>query len=387
MERNLTVNKLIIDITLILLLLSLAKIFEAFLRYIHIEPFISWFIAGIILNIVVGNNISTQYFENIIKFTAILIVFLMGLSTDVEFLKHRARNSIIIGIFGISLTFILTFIVLHIIIRISLSLSLILSIILSNTASEIVSVATKATSHLDVKDYAIGASIFDDILAIVFTSIYLMLTNPIKIINSAMIGIPIFIAIITLIYVFSRIYIVVRKEFLTSIFIALLFISTAIAIYIEFSEILIAFLLGLSIKYVSRGHDHLLRYASIVSELRDDLEKILNIFFLPILFASIGLMINISSININNIIMLALAMSVGKFLGCSIPSYYIVRDRLKSIELGIIMNLRGFLENTLILTLFIHGYMDIAFYSTIAITPIIVTLATLVVIQIIKFYS
>ncbi len=387
MERNLTVNKLVINIILILFLLSLAKILEAFLRYIGIEPFISWFIAGIIVGTIVSNNISLQYFEIIIRLAAILIVFLTGLSIDIEFLRHRARDSIVIGVFGIFTTFILVFIILHMIIRISLLLSLIISIILSNTATEIVSVAVQTIKHLDVKDYAIGASIFDDILAIVSTSIYLMLINPIKIINNITMGIPIFITIFTLVYILRRIYVIVRREFLISIFIALLFISTAIAIYIEFSDIFIAFLLGLAIKYIFRGHDYLLRYASIVSEFRDNLEKILNIFFLPIFFASIGLIINMGSININNVVVLALAMTIGKFLGCSIPSYYITRDRLKSIELGVIMNLRGFLENVLILTLFIHGHIDIAFYSTITITPIIVTLATLIIIQIIKFYS
>ncbi len=387
MERNLTVNKLVINIILILFLLSLAKILEAFLRYIGIEPFISWFIAGIIVGTIVSNNISLQYFEIIIRLAAILIVFLTGLSIDIEFLRYRARDSIVIGVFGIFTTFILVFIILHMIIRISLLLSLIISIILSNTATEIVSAAVQTIKHLDVKDYAIGASIFDDILAIVSTSIYLMLINPIKIINNITMGIPIFITIFTLVYILRRIYVIVRREFLISIFIALLFISTAIAIYIEFSDIFIAFLLGLAIKYIFRGHDYLLRYASIVSELRDNLEKILNIFFLPIFFASIGLIINMGSININNVVVLALAMTIGKFLGCSIPSYYITRDRLKSIELGVIMNLRGFLENVLILTLFIHGHIDIAFYSTITITPIIVTLATLIIIQIIKFYS
>lgn len=371
--------------------LAFAKLFELILSRFKAPPFIAWFVAGITIGPYVSGLVNDgSELELFARIASVFLMFYIGFSTNYSAILRKASLSIIAGAMGVATTFLLCFSILYSI-TMNLYGSILVSIILSNTASEIVSSVALSINNLFIYDIVVTASILDDIIAIaaivLMTSI-LPSSGTATPFNLGYIP-PIFAIIIG--YIVSYLYIqyiknthrFFQKETMHTL--ALIFLGFSIAIMVEIgvNELLIAYMVGLIWNAIMIGGDVLLRTETFAMDLADFMNKFLNSLFLPLLFIHIAIAIEARLVDINMFLLLLIASTIGKLAGCSIPIYIKTR-REDSILVGILMMLRGSLENALLSTLYLYNLIDVAMYSTSVAVSLASTLLSLAVLGVLK---
>lgn len=375
------------SVYIIFLGLAFAKVFELILSRLRIPSIISWFVAGIVVGPyvlgLIDKGVELELFSRI---ASIFLMFYIGFSTNYNVVLRRISLSIIVGLAGVAATFFLCFAILYSI-TMNLYTSILLSIVLSNTASEMASSIMLAINKPFVYDIVTTASIVDDIIAII--AIF-MITIPI--LN----GVSYFSYIVFLIVVIiscvliglfrqyaKKIHGRLQTEVIHALSMALLGLSVAITVWIGVNELLVAYTMGLVLNIVMIRGDALLRSDTIAMDLADSINKLLHWVFLPLLFIYIALSIEIKMVNIYVFLPLFIASTIGKLVGCSLP-VYVKTKRQDSITIGIIMMLRGSLENTLLSTLYLYSLIDKMLYSTSVVVSLTSTLLSLLLLYVLK---
>ncbi|MEM0005638.1 MAG: cation:proton antiporter, partial [Ignisphaera sp.] len=368
------------SVYIIFLGLAFAKVFELILSRLKIPSIISWFVAGIVVGPyvlgLIDKGVELELFSRI---ASIFLMFYIGFSTNYNVVLRRISLSIIVSLAGVVATFFLCFAILYSI-TMNLYTSILLSIVLSNTASEMASSIMLTINKPFVYDIVTTASIVDDIIAII--AIFMM---AIPILNGAsyfsyMAFLIVVIISCVLIGLFrqyaKKVHGRLQTEVIHALSMALLGLSVAITVWMGVNELLVAYTMGLVLNIVMIRGDALLRSDTIAMDLADSINKLLHWVFLPLLFVYVALSIEIKMVNMYVFLPLFIASTIGKLIGCSLP-VYVKTKRQDSITIGIIMMLRGSLENTLLSTLYLYSLIDKMLYSTSVVVSLTSTLQSL----------
>uniref|UniRef100_A0A7J3I7C5 Cation:proton antiporter n=1 Tax=Ignisphaera aggregans TaxID=334771 RepID=A0A7J3I7C5_9CREN len=375
------------SVYIIFLGLAFAKVFELILSRFKIPSIISWFVAGIVVGPyvlgLIDKGVELELFSRI---ASIFLMFYIGFSTNYNVVLRRISLSIIVSLAGVVATFFLCFAILYSI-TMNLYTSILLSIVLSNTASEMASSIMLTINKPFVYDIVTTASIVDDIIAII--AIFMM---AIPILNGAsyfsyMAFLIVVIISCVLIGLFrqyaKKVHGRLQTEVIHALSMALLGLSVAITVWMGVNELLVAYTMGLVLNIVMIRGDALLRSDTIAMDLADSINKLLHWVFLPLLFVYVALSIEIKMVNMYVFLPLFIASTIGKLIGCSLP-VYVKTKRQDSITIGIIMMLRGSLENTLLSTLYLYSLIDKMLYSTSVVVSLTSTLLSLLLLYVLK---
>jgi len=270
---------------------------------------------------------------------AIILLFYIGLETEMDMLKKYFLPSIMVAISGAILPLILGYYG-GILIGFSWQESLFLGTVLTATSLGItVRMLTDMKKlHTPFGMVILGAGIIDDVIAVVMLTIVLdILAGQLDFGSIGMILFEVVAFFSVILVVGTRVLTKVLDttritiENLLIILLSLCFLVAYLASEAGLSTIIGAFAIGVSLSGLKRIHTVLQK------------GKSLYIFFVPIFFISIGMLIDINLFTTNIIPALfitAIAMA-GKIGGCGIAALITGSSRKNALRIGIGMSPRG----------------------------------------------
>jgi Kef-type K+ transport system membrane component KefB len=283
--------------------------------------------------------------KHIGELAAIIILFIAGLEiTPREFLRGGAA-SFTIGALGVIVPFAVGFIILTLYGLNSFEVLLIATALTATSIAISIQVLTEL-GKMQSKEarLILGAAIVDDILAIAILSVVVTMvqsgdTSP-QIANVAFLILKILglfaVLLIGAIVIIPRI---LHREKLwrsrgsiEGITTAIFFGIAGIAAYVGLSPIVGAFAAGMAVASTK-----------LIKQVEEYAQK-LQFIFAPLFFAIIGAQVDLRGINFDVLIIAGIIISiaiVSKLLGCGLPSILFLKDKAKSMRVGIGMVSRG----------------------------------------------
>lgn len=337
------------------ILLFTAKLFAELFQRLNMPIVLGELLAGIIVGpFAIGGLplfnggplvILDETVKHIGELAAIVILFVAGLEiTPREFLKGGIA-SFIVGALGVIVPFFAGFIVFSIY---GLNAFETLLIATALTATSI-AISIQVLSELGKMQsqearLILGAAIVDDVLAIAVLSVVITMVQSGNISPNIMeitflilkiLGLFVVLLIVS-IFLVPRI---LHQEQLwksqgsiEGITTAIFFATAGIAAYIGLSPIVGAFAVGMSVASTK-----------LIKQVEEYVHK-LQFIFAPLFFAIIGAQVDLRGINFNVLliagIIIAIAVST-KLVGCALPSLLFLKDKTKSMRVGIGMISRG----------------------------------------------
>jgi Kef-type K+ transport system membrane component KefB len=279
------------------------------------------------------------------EIAGLVILFIAGLHiTPKEFLKGGAA-SFTVGACGVIVPFFLGYYVFTVFGLEGLQSILIATALTATSIAISVTVLTEL-GRIQTKEakLILGAAIVDDILAIAVLSVVVTMVqtgnlapNVVDIIFLILKILGIFaVLLIGAILIIPRIVNTERlwkaKGSVEGIVTASFFGASAIAAAIGLSPIVGAFSVGMAVTSTK-----------IIKRIEEYVEK-LEIIFAPLFFAIIGSQVNLTGINMEVLLLSAVVIAVAivsKLVGCGLPSAIFLKDKSKSMRVGIGMISRG----------------------------------------------
>ncbi|MFC6347810.1 cation:proton antiporter [Vagococcus carniphilus] len=276
----------------------------------------------------------------------ILLMFLVGLESDLNLLRRYLKPAIIVATFGVFVPFIFIAILGHLI-GMGTPESFFLGIIFSATSLSITVQVLKEYDYLDNEagSITLGAAILDDTLVVILISIFTAVVT-----FDASVGFTATMAwdLIGKKVLFFFIMYLVAKYFITpamnlsskmnaikaktAMALVLCFAFTIFAEEMGLSDIIGSFFIGLMLS--SHEHSH---------EIETDIDTIGNSLFIPVFFVSIGLGINIEALysQFGLIFLLSLGAILTKLMGGYFAARLMKVNRKSSFVIGSGMVSRG----------------------------------------------
>jgi Kef-type K+ transport system membrane component KefB len=336
-------------------LLFAAKIFAEIFNKLKLPAVLGELIAGIIVGpfalgsfsifdgkpLVVLNETVLQIGE----IAGLVILFIAGLHiTPREFLKGGAA-SFTVGACGVIVPFFLGYYVFTVFGLEGLQSILIATALTATSIAISVTVLTEL-GRIQTKEakLILGAAIVDDILAIAVLSVVVTMVqtgnlapNVVDIIFLILKILGIFaVLLIGAILIIPRIVNTERlwkaKGSIEGIVTASFFGASAIAAAVGLSPIVGAFSVGMAVSSTK-----------IIKKIEEYVDK-LEIIFAPLFFAIIGSQVNLTGINMEVLLLSAVVIAVAivsKLVGCGLPAIIFLKDKSKSMRVGIGMISRG----------------------------------------------
>jgi Kef-type K+ transport system membrane component KefB len=380
-----------IDLTNILLIFLFAKIFGDLAERKNLSSIVGHVICGIALGpFVLGIIYPGKEIEVLADIGLLVIMLYAGLTSDYKDLLKAKYTAIIIGIFGVITSFIFCFSIMWFL-GFGLIPSLFVGIILTNTAVEIIGGMVANENNQKVSHILLGASFFDDIIAIYLVGLLSTITLNQSTFNLVDIGnvtlkIVIFFVITILISEFlisskgPRIvrYLVEGDQHQS---IMLVFIFTLVfalfASFIGLHEVVGSFIAGLILSRIKEKEDPMLSFRIRFNEVTSEMNTLMRFFFMPLFFVYIGLLFNRENtqINIPLIILLFIGAMGGKIIGCGLASKISRLENRDALLIGVGMCGRGSLELAIVRYGFSNGVISSELYSSI----VIVTLLSIII--------
>lgn len=391
----------------LILLLLFGRAFGELFRRFEFQPLIGEVIAGLILGpallgLIVFSGDNGKPLEYFSQFGILMLMLLAGLITDFESFSENKFSSIIIGSFGVIVTFVVIFIPLFLL-GLGFLPSLFISAILSNTAIEVCAGILIHSGHLRIKNIVLGASFVDDIIAVFLIGIVSsMVFRPgsLEITEIAWLATKVilflFVSLVVVSLLLEKLFDKLHKgteEFklmLTTTFI-LTFLFALVATWVGLHYVIGAYIAGLIIGKWGSKVGPLLRRRITWRKIVEDIDPPLRAIFGPIFFGYIGLSVSIIikegnpafSEVVPLIVILGILVILGKILGCGLGARLCRFGKSESIIIGTAMCGRGALELVLLsFGLEIEAITEPQFISlvivtliTIILTPILYTLA------------
>jgi Kef-type K+ transport system membrane component KefB len=336
-------------------LLFAAKIFAEIFNKLKLPAVLGELIAGIIVGpfalgsfsifdgkpLVVLNETVLQIGE----IAGLVILFIAGLHiTPREFLKGGAA-SFTVGACGVIVPFFLGYYVFTVFGLEGLQSILIATALTATSIAISVTVLTEL-GRIQTKEakLILGAAIVDDILAIAVLSVVVTMVqtgnlapNVVDIIFLILKILGIFaVLLIGAILIIPKIVNTERlwkaKGSIEGIVTASFFGASAIAAAVGLSPIVGAFSVGMAVSSTK-----------IIKKIEEYVDK-LEIIFAPLFFAIIGSQVNLTGINMEVLLLSAVVIAVAivsKLVGCGLPAIIFLKDKSKSMRVGIGMISRG----------------------------------------------
>lgn len=369
----------------IVLLLAFAKILEKLFSYGRISSLVAHVVTGIILGpYILGIIHRSEALEGVSYFGLLLLMLYSGITTNFSEVRRVSLWIVLTGISGIIATTVLTFAIL-ITFGFNLIKAIFISVLLSNTATEITAAVVSKSDNNLVRSIAIGASVVDDILAVLVLGIVASTFTDANIfytIYSVIASIAFLVITITL----SSLLVKYPKFFYqriamnrvtlasTTIIIACLFALTTRLIGLN--ELIGIYLAGLIISRGREYPDPLLLTNTAIAEFIDQLKIFLESLALPLFFTYVGLFVAPQYVDLLLYICLLPTIVIGKILGCGLISYIATKDSDTALSVSIAMTGRGALETALLKRLLDTEIINISEYSTILLVSISTTILT-----------
>lgn len=372
-------------IAYMVLLLTLAKLLEKPIEKAELSPIVAHIVAGVILGShILGWVRPLPELEVISYFGLLLLMFYTGMTTNFSELKRLSLWIIATGLCGVVVTFAMIFYVM-LALGYSLLKSLIIAVLLSNTATETVAAVIVRSRNEIVRSIAIGASVVDDIAAIVVISMVsssFLGENPLSIAYTLPMSIIVLMMIILLSEVLVRNPRIFYYRIASSqtVFASVsMILMTGFALLVKvlgLNELIGAYLAGLVVGRGREGHDPLLITETAIIDFLNQLKVFLEAFALPLFFTYVGLLIAPTYVDLQLFVVLLLTAIAGKIVGCGFVTYLATRSRAIALSIGTVMISRGILETALLKILLDAGLIDRVDYTSVllvAITTIILS--------------
>ncbi|MET1159597.1 MAG: cation:proton antiporter [Thermoprotei archaeon] len=379
----------------IVLALIAAKLVEVPFRKVGLSPIPGYVIVGLILgSSLLGIIKYPEYLSSIAYLSLVLLMLYTGLTTEFRDVMDFFKEVVLIGFMGVFATFVIVYVALRLL-GFSLLISIFVATALSNTATEAVAGVLARTRDSRFKSIIIGASFFDDILAVYLIT----LLTSLSIGEYSLTGIVVFtlkaLAFIVVVFYISnllarkytRFYEYVSRDYFwfSSLTIVIAFALAFVARIVGLSELLGAYLAGILISRGREYHDPMLRTRVVLTNFTSAFIVFLDVIFLPLFFVYVGLSYTIVTIDITLYAILLLLALLGKFIGVYPYAIKVFGDKTKAIRAGLIMGARGSLDIALIRIGLDTGVIDTALYSTVL--SVALTTAILVPIIYAKAYK
>ena len=279
------------------------------------------------------------------ELSAVVILFIAGLEiTPREFVKGGAA-SFTVGGLGVVVPFFVGYFIFVLFGLESLESMLVATALTATSIAISIQVLTEL-GKLQSREakLILGAAIVDDILAIAVLSV---VTTMVQTGNTAPdIGSIIFliskILILFAVLLAGAVFVVPRilhveklwksKGSIEGITTASFFGAAAISAFVGLSPIVGAFAVGMAVSSTK-----------IIKRVEEYVDK-LEIIFAPLFFAIIGAQVDLRGVNINVLVLSVVIVTVAivtKLVGCGIPSLIFLKDKTKSMRVGIGMISRG----------------------------------------------
>jgi len=283
--------------------------------------------------------------KHIGELAAIVILFIAGLEiTPREFLKGGIA-SFTVGALGVIVPFAVSFVILSLYGLDSFEILLIATALTATSIAISIQVLTEL-GKMQAKEarLILGAAIVDDILAIAILSVVVTMvqsgdTTP-QIMDIALLILKILglfaVLLISAIFLIPRI---LHREKLwrsrgsiEGITTAMFFGIAGIAAYVGLSPIVGAFAAGMAVASTK-----------LIKQVEEYAHK-LQFIFAPLFFAIIGAQVDLRGVNFDVLIIAGIIIAIAictKMLGCGLPSLLFLKDKNKSMRVGIGMISRG----------------------------------------------
>lgn len=337
------------------ILLFTAKIFAELFQRIKLPMVLGELLAGIIvgpyalggLPLFDGGPlvILDETVKHIGELSAIVILFVAGLEiTPREFLKGGAA-SFTVGALGVIVPFFVGFIVFSIY-GLNAFETLLIATALTATSIAISIQVLSELGKMQSKEarLILGAAIVDDILAIAVLSVVITMVQTGNTVPDIMeiaflilkiLGMFVVLllgAILLVPRILHRERLWKSKGSIEGIITAIFFGTAGIAAYIGLSPIVGAFAVGMAVASTK-----------LIKQVEDYVHK-LQFIFAPLFFAIIGAQVDLRGLNINVLIIAGIIVAIAistKLVGCGLSSMMFLRNKTKSMRVGVGMISRG----------------------------------------------
>jgi Kef-type K+ transport system membrane component KefB len=337
------------------ILLFTSKLFAEFFHRIKMPIVLGELLAGIVVGpFALGSFpffdgkplvVLDETMRNIGQISAIVILFIAGLEiTPKEFLKGGAA-SFTVGSIGVIVPFFVGYFV-FVAFGLKAIESLLVATALTATSIAISIQVLTELGKMQSKEarLILGAAIVDDILAIAALSVVITMVQTG---NVAPDIISITLLILKILGLFAAlligaVLIVPRilhveklwksKGSIEGITTATFFGAAGMAAFMNLSPIVGAFAVGMAVSSTK-----------IIKRVEEYVEK-LQIIFAPLFFAIIGAQVDLRGVNFNVLLLSGVIVSIAivtKLIGCGLPSMIFLRNRTRSMRVGIGMISRG----------------------------------------------
>ena len=341
-------------ISLSILLFS-AKIFAEIFQRLKMPVVLGELLAGIIvgpyalggLPLFEGGPLVVldETVKHIGELSAIVILFVAGLEiTPREFLRGGAA-SFTVGALGVIVPFFVGFAVFSIYGLGAFETLLIATALTATSIAISIQVLTEM-GKMQSKEarLILGAAIVDDILAIAVLSVVVTMVQSGNITPDIMDITFLIVKILGLfaVLLIGAIFLVPRilhreklwrsKGSIEGITTAIFFGTAGIAAYVGLSPIVGAFAVGMAIASTR-----------LIKQVEEYVHK-LQFIFAPLFFAIIGAQVDLRGINLNVLLIAGIVVAIAistKLLGCGLPSLIFLKDKAKSMRVGVGMISRG----------------------------------------------
>ncbi|OYT38370.1 MAG: sodium:proton exchanger [Desulfurococcales archaeon ex4484_58] len=374
-------SSILLDIAL---LLVVAKLFEIPFRKFHLNPLPGYIIAGFIIGpYMLGLVESTIELSGLAYLGLILLMLYTGLTTEFREMLHYYKEILITASLGVLVTF--TFIYLYLLfIGIDFIVALFIAVALSNTATEAVAAIVSRKGDTVTRSIIIGASFVDDVIAVFLITILSSISiREITFVEFIMFSLKVLLFLGTIFYLSSlfsqkypRIYSLLSKDYFwfTSIVILLALVLSVISIIVGLGGLIGAYLAGILVSRGREHHDPMLKTRIALSNFISDFTVLLDAIFIPLFFVYIGLSYSVGEVEpflYTSLLILALA---GKIAGVTPYTYSFLKDKNRSLAVGVAMCSRGSLEIVLLKLGLENGVITHSIFSTVLTVAITTTI-------------
>lgn len=384
----------------ILLLIIFSRVLGYLFTLIKIDSIVGEVFGGLILSPLLLNFVSySEILEVFSSFSIIILMFLAGLMTNFAHFSRMKKQNFIIAFLGVLFSIILVSLVLTPF-NFSEITIIVTAILLSNSAIEVCNkILVENSPGERIYSIIVGASFFDDVLAVVLVGIVLStlkIESSISIITNIVVGIFFLILSIILIpSIFDRFEklrkILVKKgrKTLLTFVIVFSFALALIAKLLGLSIVVGAYVAGLVTSKWTSKVGPTLRTRIAYENLIRDIQPIVTCIFGPFFFGYIGVLLGgVIALQRGSIdvILLSAALIVaavaGKLIGCGLGAKLSGLDKKSAYLIGSTMIGRGALEMVLVEI----TYKMKVITSQIFVALVITTLTTIVIAPILYSY-